>query len=72
MIQLDCTVSSFIIYHNITPSDVSIARKDIPASSFFLLHLALIYIKIRIDLLDVVVVVEGFVEFQHGLGIAAG
>src|SRR5688500_1881271 len=38
-IRLDCTVSSFIIYHNITPSDVSIARTSSPASSFFYSHL---------------------------------
>src|SRR5688500_20360969 len=38
-IRLDCTISSFIIYHNITPSDVSIARTSSPASSFFYSHL---------------------------------
>lgn len=37
-----------------------------------LLHLALVYIKIRIDLLDVVVVVDGVVEFHHLFGVGAG
>ena len=36
-----------------------------------LLHLAFVYIKIRIDLLHVVVVVDGFVEFHHRVGVAA-
>ena len=36
-----------------------------------LLHLALVYIKIGIDLLDVVVVVEGVVELHHRLGVVA-
>ena len=36
-----------------------------------LLHLALVYIKIRIDLLDVIVVVDGVVELHHRFGVAA-
>ncbi len=34
-IRLDVTVPSFIIYHNITPSDASIARTGEAKSSHF-------------------------------------